>query len=942
MPTPLLKKLQGLSQVSSEQLAQNVGMPAAPTTPVGTSGIGATPDSAKMAGSPAQKLSSIRQAIQPKTSLADTERLRTTAQATVDETQRIKELRDATQQLGFVNSQYVTGVQNALQGVGAPATFTQQIKEDEIAKLAPGLQAKAKELAGKVAEGTLTTQDIQDYATANALDLDNAKKSLQSLVETADEAAAHQAGAWTAEELEKLEAPDANAAASRMSASEMGQLQRVLQDPLSSESDKRAALKELRRLGEVGISAGMAEFSEQVAAAKDAVTIDWGGEEFSPEELLSNNVIRDDALTYLSMTDLEAKRRLREEEPEFYAWVESMKASLADEVEAFETTNAAAVTNKQNNLALTTLPNGLTLPADIAKVLGIDTTSTSPAQPSKLFTEVLSSKEAAPALVAPLTHTLETLNRISPEYASILGNLGLEDLKAAGLSTPEDIQNFEGHLQQLHDVATQDTSQLLSTLLPTYGGTTEKIQEGLNPLLTLDSMPEFSGMLSDNDRALLSILDADGDGVVDSPENIKAAYQSHYGTPQGAMEAIRRGENPTLSTPESLLAGIQKSFASNSLYSALAPALKNDRKIDAAEMGNFISTADYKSLKAAGAWDAVVDAEAKTSLKGAVQDAQKKALESVVKLAPPGVTDKVLNWTGGVSQIPDISLEDAQSALKTLESHKQNSAEGSATYDAFSVGGGGDTILNRLRTYIRAKPIKDVIPEFDTNFLDESSDGGAALSQGELNHMYQLQRDLFRKVMTNQDALQHIPPENLSAWKTAAGPVHTTVVSPDIEPGRVDIDTSALGTTPAAGSGVPNRTDILQAPDILGGMVPGVEVPVTSSLTPEQETMKTQIDTSGITESLDKLSRWNDPIVQQLPAGWLKDGLSMAEMNEMFRGDLSRQNPSLMQAVLSSSVLRPLVENASYWDSELAKRAAAAAKKTPGRTTPNNRRSQAK
>lgn len=61
-----------------------------------------------------------------------------------------------------------------------------------------------------------------------------------------------------------------------------------------------------------------------------------------------------------------------------------------------------------------------------------------------------------------------------------------------------------------------------------------------------------------------------------------------------------------------------------------------------------------------------------------------------------------------------------------------------------------------------------------------------------------------------------------------------------------------------------------------------------------------------------------NPVSADLPEGWLKDRhLDDAEMNDMFIGNLSKQNPSLFERVVSDPSLAGIMDNPTHWKSEL-------------------------
>jgi len=308
-----------------------VGSPVPPITSLGAQSIGASPDSAKMAGTAAQKTNAIRQAVAPKEqTLAGAQRLEGPQQAG-EADQQAQAKAQQLSQLGSLG----TRVQNKIEGMIAQSTTNVQLgaqtaNESRLAQsmgwMTQGdieanrpqlevLQSKIQAysanpteegLADLVASGMPKNQvysltglmETGEQATANSVanamaddftmsDLDVTEFGYDSL---------EQLSADLGQDVSQMTVPEFQEAIQQMQMAEFDKIDEIKAQLRALPRDSARAkqlIQQLKDLGDVGTTGTEATVQEAADAIDTADVVEIGGREMEIKDLLSDDGIYD-------------------------------------------------------------------------------------------------------------------------------------------------------------------------------------------------------------------------------------------------------------------------------------------------------------------------------------------------------------------------------------------------------------------------------------------------------------------------------------------------------------------------------------------------------------------------------------------------------------------------------------------------------------------------
>ena len=375
-----LAKIGGiLQETSSEELARQQDLPAAPTSPLGMAGIGASQDMAKMAGTGVQIRATIRETLKERTDVRDAmgeaERGATRGRFQVEQIQQ------QLQTLGGLGSldnrvaeavraritaaeKPVTGLQNKIDDTALEATLKQSnplLAGEELtvavaaAKTALetlrsspnaknivtvltslGIKAtindSASDLAQKLAETGVydqaTTEDIKEAMDQIALDTKDLK--VEELTDLPfDKASAAAVLGITAADLDKMtlgEVKSQLAAYRSNTFTDVDELREVLDNPFSSQGQKDFARKRLTELGAVGVTSFEQKANNLQAQMEEGDTVKVGNKQIKVEDITTDPTLR--ATVAGALDDPKAMTDLEKSDPELAKWINTNKDAL--------------------------------------------------------------------------------------------------------------------------------------------------------------------------------------------------------------------------------------------------------------------------------------------------------------------------------------------------------------------------------------------------------------------------------------------------------------------------------------------------------------------------------------------------------------------------------------------------------------------------------------
>lgn len=350
--------IQGASQEELQSLTQKAERPIAPSSPLESSVIGASPDQAKMAGTPAQKTSALRVAIQQEKSLPDAQR---TAQARTQltaEEQAAGQKGQKVQSLNSLNDRVQNLTKNMIQSAQAQTTASMQIDQSKLSAFPQESQQEAQALLAKLGSNQATNEDIlrlnqlmgktdiatqltpeqikanfmtagqaagQSLANAtadqfNVADLDPTTLGFQDMNELATVLGI------PPEELAGLNLKELQDSAQKLFQDEFNKVQTLetrANDINLGPAERAEARKELKDMGATGIrqsESGIDKLADQVA---NADTITFAGESLNVKDVLSDEYLSGLAAHYLDSDPNDPfKKELLESEPELAKWLD--------------------------------------------------------------------------------------------------------------------------------------------------------------------------------------------------------------------------------------------------------------------------------------------------------------------------------------------------------------------------------------------------------------------------------------------------------------------------------------------------------------------------------------------------------------------------------------------------------------------------------------------
>lgn len=560
-----------------QSLADSAGLSAPPTTPLGQGMIGANADQQKMAGTPQQKQAALQISQQPDQTLSGAMRrgqVRTeqTAQeqALTQKSENLKNLGS----LGDRVSDFMQAQRQALQqkaaaeAPGVDVATAGEFQGKDLASLQverPGegegaepVQVSLKDVLGELRKDPSNMQLQLEVNKALGYDINRqlSPEQINDLYQSAVEAiSAGGAGAvddnlnvddliasgqfgYEAPELANLLGVPEEQIGSmtvgqirqtidRLQQEEYSKAAELEQKAVSGQlgaAERQLARQQARETSATGIRSTEADVANLEKQIEDADLVSFGGKQYRVDELLQDSTLSNLITEYMqSGPDSEIRQRIDANEPELKAFIDKNQNLLADaatalsggatgfqEIQTFNTGLAQIGSNKLDpNLAKELIPGYGELQASKVDVA------------SNPFLSYSTSLD--PNKATNLSSEINAQFSKNPDLGKELGELTPEDLAkldiAGGGRRWEDYKTMQRQHQEA--MAAQSPDDLINQLY-VGAGNAEQVAAKLQQDRMLDIFEGNGGI----DNKTKSLLDADNDGIMDSPEEIRSRLNS--------------------------------------------------------------------------------------------------------------------------------------------------------------------------------------------------------------------------------------------------------------------------------------------------------------------------------------------------------------------------------------------------------------------------------
>jgi hypothetical protein len=610
----------------TEQAANNNGLAAPATSPLGLSTLGVNPDAAKMGGTSQQKMAANKQ------SLAATPQ--DTAQVVISEAdKKSRKQAQSVQNLQQTGSSLDSRVNNIV-----ASRIKEQTSQNTVGNTATGL-VNAASLPDDVSKGLFTTflnsggkeipgwtneqyeklakdlgiiaKDAVINTTSGAQDIKNKLKTeyfnpktgkmtlaINNSVTVGNikQQAAAEGKDWANElgfdneealaeflgvpvsELDAKSVKDLNDGIDSQVSKVFSQTaaqQAILNDPSSSDLERQQAEAALGQLSGRGVIAGEQEASKGAEGLRQAETVAFNGKEYKLEDLVQSQEFKDTATKYYDLTPqqrAELKAKAPATEKELYGWLDKNEELL----KTIETDTGKTLDLAQADTTAAAGAYGLLSGAiKDAKKLEQLTGLTGPTKfgdkkktPTTKFgqmIESLASMGTDPRAKAQIEALSQFLNDAPAEYIDLLKDKGIDWFKQNNLwSENQSPDELKNKLTRWMWKRNDIGFLDGDKDVSQFGIPMEEYQDLVSTLATLGENSE-----------LQQIFDANKDGQLDSSKDINTRIKDRYG-------ATIRSDNPDTPTLGEILGDLRGKAAS------VYPPMVKDKNIDENEANAFM------------------------------------------------------------------------------------------------------------------------------------------------------------------------------------------------------------------------------------------------------------------------------------------------------------------------------------------------------------------
>lgn len=458
-----LQGSQGLAETSTEELAKQTGRAGAPTAPLETGVIGGNEHQAKMAGTPNQTVSALRQTLREPEMLSTRMRQTQPTRSASAEEQAKLEKQTTMEKLGSLDSRVQSMVESKLAAPGEQVDLLANIEDPDVRVLAnPNAtpdqintavsninKKEGRDLTNSLtADEILSQYGLKDVGIEAASDIAAGyTQSLEDLgVTDEDFASMGFSGAnevadllgMSPEELAGMSYEDfANTIQQEIDNeySQVENLQALLNDPNLGPAERADIRAQLKELGAVGIRSAESEAEQLAQDIQEATTVEIMGEEMTVNDMLNSDFVSGLIANYLTDPDSESANKLKEEMPGLVDYIDSHKESLsaaATEISNNIKENAAI---QQDNLLTGTFGEAK-LDNNVMKKIFPDWGQSRGQRYDKSTSPLLSYIDTAePARQSAIINNINSLVQKSPELAEQLATLSPNDMDKLGITS---------------------------------------------------------------------------------------------------------------------------------------------------------------------------------------------------------------------------------------------------------------------------------------------------------------------------------------------------------------------------------------------------------------------------------------------------------------------------------------------------------------------------
>jgi hypothetical protein len=710
-----------LGQTSQEELnslAGAAGRPAVPTSPLESGVIGANPDQAKMAGTDANKLNAIRQSIQESNQLATSQRQAQARKTANASEQQGQELAKKQQGLGSLQGRVQELADKLFSGQGQQFAKEQTVDVNKLTAAIPNANdlPEAQALLTKVGQNTATPQEIvragQIFGITDVKDIsalqDQLKNNFLGMSEQAGAAAAAaipdtmtmkdlnaqqlQALGYnsldemaldlgtTAQALQDTTVGNLKAtigAERRDKFSKVDQMRNILGDPNRSPAEKDQAMKVLRELGAVGTGAAEQQMANLQTQVEKGNTVDFFGKKYTTEELLNNDFISGMVKNYFD--DPNIAKQLRDQEPEFASWIENNKQVLTEAAQNVDKEVADFSAKQTANMAIADTEGGH-LSDDTMKAVFDDwgTIRADSYQPPELI-NVLNDKAVPVNFQANMAAGLNQLAVTDPNTIKAIQDTTKQDLYNADMvADPSAVGRYINYVQQARQLNNAPPEAALQTVMPDVS------DDEVQSIMKMGNILNNSGLADAIDPQIRHLIDADGDGSVDSPEAVKGRLVDLLTAGKGTPATIKDMAGGQVGFTAANIPSVQKMFqqyqnqvsqATNSgLFGMMKDALA-DGKLDYKDAhtlyertGNTVD--DFNNMQQFADKQKLGDADFNGEVNNLLQ---RKASDVILNNLPGDWNDKKLSaFNNAADHLDSTDMDDLASLAKSLKDMAQD------------------------------------------------------------------------------------------------------------------------------------------------------------------------------------------------------------------------------------------------------------------------------
>lgn len=617
--SPLQNKLRTssgqLANVSSEELAAQTGR-AAPTSPMENKVIGGTPQQAAMAGTPNQKTSALRQAIQGSASLQTRQRLQqpTTQisdaqQAQKDKLSELQALSGMEGRVGdLLNKQFSEA--STLEGLQfnldkAPEDdrgLLQRIQEGDtkaIAEYANKKGISAQQAADEIRANYAIDSGISEQVSATTASLiNNTEVDFTELGYESSDQVAELLGI-DPEEFMNMNLGDTIDFINKKIEEEYSSadsLRAILDDPSVGPAEKADARQQLRDMGAVGIKAAESDAEQLADDVAQSKTIEFNGEETTIDKILEDEYL--EGVIANALENEEFMDELKENEPGLAKFIQENKDILTGISEQIDENTQMVIETTEANKALS---GGLD-ESIMKSIYGDDWGQVSDTKLEVGENGLLSYVNDASISTETKQNVTKNINELSKKYPGLVdkfANMSAADISALGLdgSNPaklEQINSYYAGLEKYKNLSAQypDGNIPIQLIMNEFlfPGSDKSPQENFG-LLKDAITAANSGMLGDI-KLPEGIIGPDGQ-VSESKlkEYVNNMFSSEKGLSNLAAEDVKVGNS--FST---LISDTINKASNNPVYTSLQSYM-GDGTVDSREAAQLGKDLDLDSIQ---------------------------------------------------------------------------------------------------------------------------------------------------------------------------------------------------------------------------------------------------------------------------------------------------------------------------------------------------------